>query len=281
MCLVLYHYRFVRFKSLEEARKAIRICHNLVVDGLTFRVVPAKENMPQGKAKPNVHRQKQLAKQAWSKKQGPAMQTHVPQLRPNRSHSCVSNPPASSRRDASVRIEPPWGKLSASSSSKFYGHEREHNHNLERGSHDLLPNGKMDSQSVSDSTSESSWDDEMLLIPIPVHTALNMQHLTADMLTIDHGTYMPTADHAILDMQHATADVLNTDHGTIDTLHITADMLTVDHVTVDVEGRGGELAWSDSGSVRSEEGGNTSQEFIQGLLQGVHILSPIPSLSSE
>ena len=50
-------------------------------------------------------------------------------------------------------------------------------------------NGETDFQSVSDttSTSESSWDDELLLIPIPFHTTphfpntVNVQSVAADM----------------------------------------------------------------------------------------------------
>ena len=81
VCLALYHYSFVRFASLEEGQRAINLCHNSVVDGLTFFVTPAKENMPQGKVKPNVGRQKQQMKQVVSKKHGPAMQKRVPQVR--------------------------------------------------------------------------------------------------------------------------------------------------------------------------------------------------------
>lgn len=229
VCLALYHYSFVRFASLEEGQRAINLCHNLVVDGLTFFVTPAKENMPQGKVKPNVGRQKQQTKKVLSKKHGPAMQKRVPQVRPNSSHSYVSSPPASCNGDISAGIEPLCGKLRTSSSSELYGvQERDHGQSLERGSHDLLPNGKMDFQSVSGSTctSESSWDDELLLIPIPIHRAPNM-----------------------MSMQD-----------------VTSDMPTTDHATTDIEGYRGELEWSDSGSVRSEEGGDTCQAVTQGLL---------------
>ena len=84
-------------------------------------------------------------------------------------------------------------------------HDQEgRSHDWERRSHDqekglctdivrasnYLPyNGERDFQSVSDttSTSESSWDEELLLIPIPLHTSppfpntVNVQSVAADM----------------------------------------------------------------------------------------------------
>ena len=96
-----------------------------------------------------------------------------------------------------------WERRSHDQEERSHDWERR-SHDWERRSHDLekglctdlvrasnyLPyNGETDFQSVSDttSTSESSWDDELLLIPIPLHTSppfpntVNVQSVAADM----------------------------------------------------------------------------------------------------
>ena len=102
-----------------------------------------------------------------------------------------------------------WERRSHDQEGRSHDWERSHDqegrsHDWERRSHDqekglctdivrasnYLPyNGERDFQSVSDttSTSESSWDDELLLIPIPLHTSppfpntVNVQSVAADM----------------------------------------------------------------------------------------------------
>ena len=82
-----------------------------------------------------------------------------------------------------------WERRSHDRERRSHDQEKGLCTDIVRASNYLPYNGERDFQSVSDttSTSESSWDDELLLIPIPLHTSppfpntVNVQSVAADM----------------------------------------------------------------------------------------------------